>query len=921
MSKTFTEIENDNNKLYEIVDEFFGPSANAYLRELPFMGEGSFRANKKNLMLNVFKKISASDIAAAIAEREAEKEGGLFILPTKEVENEEGQIEIREGDKLQINPTIYASLFAEGKLDLAKYKAKVREVLDGYNFLYIPAGKQREIQVIFYNALSDTFDTGPVSAQQMQKEALGSVLSNFTVNGKGIGYASLVKRNPIKTSDISFTEKGKNNYLNNERELQSDLNLLIEVSSQFTPMKSRLNGFIRKLEFLKDASRYELQTVEVDLLVGSLSLKSMDRREKIYSYWEKKHKEFDAFIDVQDKFIEKILKTFSNHSGEPIVKLFQELNENKLTEEDNYIVSVPSQKIKKNTKDYEAILLLEKFLSGEESDLDLVFSDVDDDDFGEDPEYRGIDPEGEQSVTMRGRGEDESRTETERIEINLNQSVAVSLVDGLDKIQKLEDVDPLYAYAFSQGAFENVPLFLKDISKLKRRVRKGGSKLRVPLDESELEQLDKYIESLADDAYEFKGRKSHFLPLTTKVKTEFKIASEDKISDKLKRYFELVYSLVDVGDLSQTELTTNIGTGEIGAGKKTRKTRYESFVAGRKGEGLSDIFDNNRKSDVDDDDITELINDYEMFIDVLIDSMVRPLQSEYMPFDETKLEFITNRQLNGITKAGNKSVDALHTLLQRIDDIGTGVIPVKAIRLTAELLENLGNVKPGENIKSFQQTMEQLVKQLDKIYDFRHTDEIEQELGAALYQIKQKNNLDIGLELKGTDVKKLHDKYESSRENKIFPLAALVKTLKKEEGRFRSDKRISGRKQDRGLASSKTAEEGKGKYNDLIGRVIQSYDNLLRKKILVKSELEYKVLEAHDSIRKMMDKPIYYGLGDIEDFSDISKTIDIAKEDYSINLTALDIENIYSDFGAYKDIGTKYGVPSEVVYFVKANFR
>jgi hypothetical protein len=379
--------------------------------------------------------------------------------------------------------------------------------------------------------------------------------------------------------------------------------------------------------------------------------------------------------------------------------------------------------------------------------------------------------------------------------------------------------------------------------------------------------------------------------------------------------------LVDIGNLSQTELTTDIGTGEVGAGKKTTKTRYESFVAGRKGEGLSDIFDNNRKSDVDDDDITELINDYEMFIDVLIDSMIRPLQSEYMPFDETKLEFITDRQLNGITKAGNKSVDALHTLLQRIDDIGTGVIPVKAIKLTAELLENLGNVKPGENIKSFQQTMEQLIKQLDKIYDFRHTDEIEQELGAALYQIKQKNNLDIDLELKGTDVKKLHDKYENTRENKIFPLAALVKTLKKEEGRFRSDKRISGRKQDRGLASSKTAEEGKGKYNDLIGRVIQSYDNLLRKKILVKSELEYKVLEAHDSIRKMMDKPIYYGLGDIEDFSDISKTIDIAKEDYDINLTALDIENIYSDFGAYKDIGTKYGVPSEVVYFVKANFR
>ena len=108
---------------------------------------------------------------------------------------------------------------------------------------------------------------------------------------------------------------------------------------------------------------------------------------------------------------------------------------------------------------------------------------------------------------------------------------------------------------------------------------------------------------------------------------------------------------------------------------------------------------------------------------------------------------------------------------------------------------------------------------------------------------------------------------------------------------------------------------------DLAPFIIQAYDNLLRKKILVKSDLEYKLLEAHDSIRKMMNKPVYYGLGNIDSFSDVIKTIDVAKEDYDINLTALDVENINSDFGAYNDIGRKHGVSAEVVYFIKANFR
>ena len=272
-------------------------------------------------------------------------------------------------------------------------------------------------------------------------------------------------------------------------------------------------------------------------------------------------------------------------------------------------------------------------------------------------------------------------------------------------------------------------------------------------------------------------------------------------------------------------------------------------------------------------------------------------------------------------------------------------------QLLLGLLVSLGNIKIGENLQGIKTSMEQLAKQLDRIYDLRHTEDIAEEFGASLYEIRAKNNLDVKLEFNGVDIDKLYEKYQSKRRMQIYPLAALIKTIKKAEALFRTDKFLSGRKQDKGLSRGGSAKEGESVGDDTIGKIIQAYDNLLRKKILVKSDLEYKLLEAHDSIRKMMNKPVYYGLGNIDSFSDVIKTIDVAKEDFEvpfseilienpkdifekavietlrrfpdfdINLTALDVENINSDFGAYNDIGRKHGVSAEVVYFIKANFR
>ena len=90
---------------------------------------------------------------------------------------------------------------------------------------------------------------------------------------------------------------------------------------------------------------------------------------------------------------------------------------------------------------------------------------------------------------------------------------------------------------------------------------------------------------------------------------------------------------------------------------------------------------------------------------------------------------------------------------------------------------------------------------------------------------------------------------------------------------------------------------------------------------IVKSDTEIQLLEAHDNIRKMLNKPVYYKYGNIEDFANVSTTIDILKSTFNVDVTALDIENIVQDTDSMENLGLKYGIPSEGVYFIKGNFR
>ena len=80
------------------------------------------------------------------------------------------------------------------------------------------------------------------------------------------------------------------------------------------------------------------------------------------------------------------------------------------------------------------------------------------------------------------------------------------------------------------------------------------------------------------------------------------------------------------------------------------------------------------------------------------------------------------------------------------------------------------------------------------------------------------------------------------------------------------------------------------------------------------------LLEAHDNLRLLKGEQVHYGLLSYENVEDIIKMQNYLQQS-NLDLTALEIENIVKAIDSFKSIGLEYGLSSDSVYLIKANFR
>ena len=100
---------------------------------------------------------------------------------------------------------------------------------------------------------------------------------------------------------------------------------------------------------------------------------------------------------------------------------------------------------------------------------------------------------------------------------------------------------------------------------------------------------------------------------------------------------------------------------------------------------------------------------------------------------------------------------------------------------------------------------------------------------------------------------------------------------------------------------------------------VKAYSNQSDMKLA--SYAQTNILEAHDSIRKMLGKPIYYNTCRLDSFYHMNDTIDIVKENYNIEITSSDVVGIVNEFDTMETLAKKYGTKPDVIYHIKALYR
>ena len=185
--------------------------------------------------------------------------------------------------------------------------------------------------------------------------------------------------------------------------------------------------------------------------------------------------------------------------------------------------------------------------------------------------------------------------------------------------------------------------------------------------------------------------------------------------------------------------------------------------------------------------------------------------------------------------------------------------------------------------------------QVDKVFKRNDSEAVSIEFGNLAYRVLDRNGLNTNRRFGiGTAKKPLQewaDMYDTSR---IYPFAALYQHLVMSQGNY------------------KEAD---------MGEEVREIINLEKKMDIVKSETESNLLHAHDAIRKMMNKPVYYGLSKVDDYDDMQCTIEIMKSKFNTDVTALEIEGIVSELDSMNSLSKKYGISTEGVYFLKAIHR
>ena len=480
-------------------------------------------------------------------------------------------------------------------------------------------------------------------------------------------------------------------------------------------------------------------------------------------------------------------------------------------------------------------------------------------------------------------------------------SVGLDVVENLRKV----DVDPIfYHLADTRMDFKNLAVTRKQARMVERKLLRLKRKLKeniesYDIDDSDLSGLLDKMKKIREDAAD-ESREQYTLPLSDGVLDKFGKDTQRQVKKDIRRFCEELMKAVKIGRQTVQEFTETLmddATRSSGNKKQTdlpEGKKIETEFAGTKQQPSpylqGDASETFRRIQSTFAEMLKLINA----------TLIEPFDGEYMPF-ESENPFFTKNDVKVLkvdiqaiikeTKGVRVSADDYIT--DRLAE-GDTLLTKKGLKKLISFLDEITILGKKDETQLLRRAND-LYNEINNVFDDNFDDLNKIYIGKYLSDIADRNDLEIK-EFQGESLAELSEQYESMKTVK-WPVPQLIKLIREKEDMFlRMDYFKDDIKQ--------------------LKQLLDKVDTEVRK-----TEIELAFLHAHDTIRKKLNKQVYYSHGNINDPDDVYVINKMIHEKHRVDLSASEIIKIDRDFGAFKDIGKENGVSEEVVYMIKANFR
>jgi len=619
--------------------------------------------------------------------------------------------------------------------------------------------------------------------------------------------------------------------------------------------------FLRKLDETTGMSLdKELFKFSAGTLIGEKNLKFAEDRKDVYRYWADINSNYVDFQNALDALVSLDM---------PSLESLTPFKDKDL----NYIYE-----FKPGDSAYQFASQITRVFES----LDKIVEELED--------YQRVDRRvAEADQGFSGIGTEQVRTDAERTGVGFRVDAEVeSEIAELDEATQafddakmdLKEVDPLYKYILDnkRNLFNEPAILQSEIDEFKKLTKKGITYVYdLDFDES----ITDWLESLAKTAGDVPDG-DLYLPMNDVLSSLTTKYSSGEISQKKKL-------IADFLDAVSKIVMVEEPTGAI----RDRLVNLASF------EGKEGTIPSGAKGKFD-----ELVKQISKFFFV-------PLTSSYYPFAD-KLDFRTEidsntERLFAIITSKNTDITEnayLSIINQELQD--AAFIDITIVEDIAELLEEATSPDAKADVENFKGKLEQLhamlIPEVFKVGpDSAIGEEGKEELGEYFRVTLENNNVDT----EGMTI--FEDAYgnpvpvDSWDTGDSGPIRSVINHILRREDSYRA----------------LDDEESVTTFGKAIDRLKAARESMQ----IIKSDLELDLLQTHDSIRKMLGKPVYYNTSKLDNFEHVNTAMSMLKEEYNLDVSAVEVENIVNDFGAMEDVATKHGVSPESVYFLKGNFR